>query len=107
MVKRRSTNQKKTVRIHLEKTRDQHIVYLQSRPCINRKKIAQFLLRKAVKQSLLEFCCENVPTLLVTYNFVETPHKFIIAELSIRKLGISSVLIMLMKIRAYGSKALR
>ena len=27
------------------------------------------------------------------YNFVETPHKFIIAELSIRKLGSSSVLI--------------
>ena len=26
------------------------------------------------------------------YNFVETPHKFIIAELSIRKLGSSSVL---------------
>ena len=53
------------------------------------------------------------------FNFVETPRKFIIAELSIRKLGSSSVLIIqmqivinsvllaLMKIRAYGSKALR
>ena len=46
-------------------------------------------------------------------SFVETPRKFIIAELSIRKLGSSSVLIImivllaLMKIRAYGSKALR
>ena len=39
-------------------------------------------------------------------SFVETPRKFIIAELSIRKLGSSSVLIM-MKIRAYGSKALQ
>ena len=45
-------------------------------------------------------------------SFVETPRKFIIAELSIRKLGSSSVLIILvvllalMKIRAYGSKAL-
>ena len=49
------------------------------------------------------------------YNFVETPRKFIIAKLSIPKLGSSSVLIImsnalllaLMKIRAYGSKALR
>ena len=40
-------------------------------------------------------------------SFVETPRKFIIAELSIRKLGSSSVLIILMKIRAYGSKALQ
>ena len=39
--------------------------------------------------------------------FVETPRKFIIAELSICKLGSLSVLIILalMKIRAYGSKA--
>ena len=50
-------------------------------------------------------------------SFVETPRKFIIAELSIRKLGSSSVLLLLalllavllalMKIRAYGSKALQ
>ena len=60
-------------------------------------------------------------------SFVDTPRKFIIAELSIRKLGSSSVLIILlllivllliillliivllalMKIRAYGSKALQ
>ena len=56
-------------------------------------------------------------------SFVETLRKFIIAELSIRKLGSSSVLIILalilllalhtalllalMKIRAYGSKALQ
>ena len=42
--------------------------------------------------------------------FVETPRKFITAKLSIRKPGSSSVLIILlalMKIRAYGSKALQ
>ena len=37
------------------------------------------------------------------FSFVETPRKFITAELSVGKLGSSS---MLMKIRAYGSKAL-
>ena len=48
------------------------------------------------------------------FSFVETPRKFIIVELSIRKLGSSSVLIILltvllalMKIQAYGSKALQ
>ena len=41
------------------------------------------------------------------FSFVETPRKFIIAELSIRKLGSSSVLLALMKIQAYGSKALQ
>ena len=53
------------------------------------------------------------------YNLVETPAKFVIAKISIRKLGSSSVLIhcnaceitsallALMKIPAYGSKALR
>ena len=62
------------------------------------------------------------------FSFVETPRKFIIAELSIRKLGSSSVLIILVslamrdfhssvlimlvlltltKIRAYGLKALQ
>ena len=51
--------------------------------------------------------------LMYLLSFVETPRKFIIAELSIRKLGSSSVLIILlvllalMKIRAYGSKALQ
>ena len=63
--------------------------------------------------------------LIIKYSFVETPRKFIIAELSIREIGSSSVLIIminkknssanynnnalllaLMKIRAYGSKAL-
>ena len=62
---------------------------------------------------------------LYLLSFVETPRKLIIAELSIRKLGSSSVLIIpaiimlivilimlivllaLMKIRAYGSKALQ
>ena len=39
-------------------------------------------------------------------NFVETPRKFIIAKLSIRNLGSLSMVI-IMKIRAYGSKALR
>ena len=50
--------------------------------------------------SFLYVCMENTIYLL---SFVETPRKFIIAELSIRKLGSSSVLIILllalMKIR--------
>ena len=45
--------------------------------------------------------------LVYLLSFVDTPRKFIIAELLIRKLGSSSVLIILMKIRAYGSKALQ
>ena len=59
-------------------------------------------------ENLLYVCMVNTIYLL---SFVETPRKFIIAELSIRKLGSSSVLIILllalMKIRAYGSKALQ
>ena len=48
----------------------------------------------------------------IIFNFVDTPRNFIIAKLSIRKPGSSSVLInqillALMKIRVYGSKALR
>ena len=58
----------------------------------------------------------------ILVKLVDTPRKFIIAELSIRKLGSSSVqnhqcfisaalsssvLLALMKIRAYGSKALQ
>ena len=54
--------------------------------------------------SFLYVCMVNTIYLL---SFVETPRKFIIAELSIRKLGSSSVLLALMKIRAYGSKALQ
>ena len=63
--------------------------------------------------NFLYVCMVNTIYLL---SFVETPRKFIIAELSIRKLGSSSVLIIvlllvlllaLMKIRAYGSKALQ
>ena len=50
------------------------------------------------------------------FSFVGTTRKFIIAKLSIRKLGSSSVLILallllvllaLMKIRAYGSESLQ
>ncbi len=49
---------------------------------------------------------------LIIFNFVVTSRNFIIAKLPIRKPGSSSVLIKsdllaLMKIRAYGSKALR
>ena len=44
---------------------------------------------------------------LYLFSFVETPHKFIISELSICELESLSVPIMLMKIRAYGSKALQ
>ena len=61
--------------------------------------------------------------IIYLFSFVETPRKFIGAERSIRKLGSSSVLIImlllllaliiiivllaLIKIRAYGSKALQ
>ena len=42
------------------------------------------------------------------YNFVETPRKFIIAKLTIRRLGSSLIIVLillaLMKIRAYESK---
>ena len=41
--------------------------------------------------SSLYVCMVNIK---LKYNFVETPPKFIIAELSLRKLGSSSVLIM-------------
>ena len=61
--------------------------------------------------SFLYVCMVNTIYLL---SFVETPRKFIIiAELSIRKLGSSSDIsillriLALMKIRAYGSKALQ
>ena len=55
--------------------------------------------------SSLYDCMVNI---ILKCNFVKTPRKFIIAELSIRKLGSSSMLLLaLMKIRAYGSKALR
>ena len=55
--------------------------------------------------SFLYVCMVN--TIYLLSLIVETPRKFIIAELSIRKLGSSSVLLALMKIRAYGSKALQ
>ena len=42
--------------------------------------------------SSLYVCMVNIK---LKYNFVETPRKFIIAELSIRKLGSSSVLIIM------------
>ena len=51
--------------------------------------------------------CDDKHHMKYLLSFVETPRKFIIAELSIRKLGSSSVLIIPMKIRAYGSKALQ
>ena len=57
--------------------------------------------------SFLYVCMVNT---IYLFSFVETPRKFIIAELSIRKLGSSSALLLLlalMKIRAYGSKALQ
>ena len=54
--------------------------------------------------SSLYVCMTNT----IQFSFVETPRKFIIAELSIRKLG-SLILALLvpMKIQAYGSKALQ
>ena len=45
---------------------------------------------------------QNLPVYL--FSFVETPRKFIIAEHSIRKL---LLLLALMKIQPYGSKALQ
>ena len=54
-------------------------------------------------RSSLYVCMVNIK---LKYNFVETPRKFTIAKLSIRKLG-SALLLALMKIRAYESKALR
>ena len=72
--------------------------------------------KNTLRISSLYVCMVNIKYL---FNFVETPRKFIIAELSIRKLGSSSVLIIqmqivinsvllaLMKIRAYGSKTLQ
>ena len=44
---------------------------------------------------------------LLKYNFVEIPLKFIIAELSIRKLGSVSVLIMMRLIKNYWMKLSR
>ena len=63
--------------------------------CFHKAKLVSYL-------SFLYVCMVNTIYLL---SFVDTPRKFIIAELSIRKLGSSSVLIILalMKIRAYGS----
>ena len=64
--------------------------------------------------SSLYVCMVNT---IYLFSFVETPRKFIIAKIPIRKLESSSVLIILiiimlillelMKIRAYGSKALQ
>jgi hypothetical protein len=56
-----------------------------------------------------EGCFEKTLSIYIIVLFVETPRKFITAKLSIRKPGSSSVLIILalMKIRAYGSKALQ
>ena len=55
--------------------------------------------------SFLYVCMVNT---IYLFSFVETPRKFIIAKLSIRKLGSLSVLLLaLMKIRAYGSTALQ
>ena len=55
----------------------------------------------------MQCTCNDVPTYL--FSFVETPRKCIIAELLIRKLASSSVLVLLAltKIRAYGLKALQ
>ena len=61
-------------------------------------------LFQQIVTSFLYVCMVNT---IYLFSFVETPRKFIIAELSIRKLGSSSVLLALMKIRAYGSKALQ
>ena len=44
---------------------------------------------------LLSSLYDCVVNIKLKYNFVETPRKFIIAELSIRKLGSSSVLIII------------
>ena len=80
------------------------------------KEVIGFLLAELVNVGRLKEPWDKIIFLYVCmvntiylFSFVETPHKFIIAELSIRKLGSSSVLIKNnnMKIRAYGSKALQ
>ena len=48
--------------------------------------------------SSLHDCMVNIK---LKYNFVETPRKFIIAELSIRKLGSSSVLIIMRTLQLF------
>jgi hypothetical protein len=67
------------------------------------------LMKSTILSSL--YVCMAIKYIIVL--FVETPRKFSTAKLSIRKPGSSSVLIIchillaLMKIRAYGSKALQ
>ena len=78
------------------------------------------LVTKVVLTTLIQTCCSKIVTKLTTqgcsssvnkyimtvpvllkYNFVETPRKFIIAKLSIRKLGFSSVPIIMLIIMHY------
>ena len=71
----------------------------------------------AESSNILSPLIDNILNNYIIFNFVDTPRNFIIAKLSIRKPGSSSVLIKLyyinkillalMKIRVYGSKALR
>ena len=61
---------------------------------------------QAVVYSVDSYECFELMIRKNTRCFLETPCKFIIAKLSTRKLGSSSVL-MMMTIRAYGSKAMQ
>ena len=70
-------------------------------------KFVKYLISFQTSLKVISFLYDFMVNIKLKYNFVETPRKFIIAELSIRKLGSSSALLALMRFRAYGSKALR
>ena len=71
------------------------------------KEIIAFLNIHATIMYLISSSYVCMVNTIYLFSFVETPRKFIVAELSIPKLGSSSVLLAMMKIRAYGSKALQ
>ena len=50
-------------------------------------------MKPLISQNLISSLYVCIVNIKLKHNFVETPRKFIVAELSIRKLGSSSVLI--------------
>ena len=63
--------------------------------------------KKLIMQNTNEYMNIGPPNYRSSYATVDTPHNFFIAKLSIRKSGSDEILLALMKIRAYGSKALQ
>ena len=63
--------------------------------------LRMFIMHAGSDQSIA-FCIHELAVPLVNiklkYNFVETPRKFIIAELSIRELGTSSPVLIIMRL---------